>query len=163
MDDKVVLTENVDFKKRSMRFLTRKKILLLFVVVLLVGGVFLGVLLRHKEVINKNRDEDFEFICGTPDGNENWDYCYGLSSSNCHINLIESIPENLTYPQGAPSHPSIYASWLKLLDSAKSNIYIASSYWSLRSEDIPVKDSSSWQGDAIFNKLIEAGKRGDDY
>ena len=97
--------------------------------------------------------------CGKRDGilyrNET---CHDFS---CNITLIESIPENLTYPDSAPSHPSIYSGWLQLLDAAQSTIYIASSYWSLRPEDVPVNDSSSWQGEDIFNKLIEVGKRGD--
>ncbi|XP_028403825.1 phospholipase D3-like [Dendronephthya gigantea] len=165
MDDKVLLTEDVRLKKCSMRCQTRRIVLCSIVVILLVCGVCLGVFLhdRARGIIDKNQDDredNFEFVCGIPDENKNWDYCYGLSSSNCNITLIESIPENMTYPKGAPSHPSIFTSWLKLLDAAKSNIYIASSYWSLRSEDVPVKDPSSWQGDAIFNKLVEVGKRG---
>ena len=152
----IALTDKVEMRKASKGLQTRKKILcfsgLFVLVVLLLSAVCLGVFLRHDK-------GEKVFKCGTM--NE-IGFCQDFGSTNCNITLIESIPENLTYPDGAPSHPSIYSSWLQLLDEAQSTIYIASSYWSLRSEDVPVKDPSSWQGEDIFNKLVEAGKRGDD-
>jgi hypothetical protein len=160
--DTIVLTDNVELKKPSNVLQTRKKILcfcgVFVLAIIVVCAVCLGVFLRR----DKN-DEINEHIrwCGTSDLYEHETNCRAFLTTNCNITLIESIPENLTYPDGAPSHPSIYSGWLQLLDAAQSTIYIASSYWSLRSEDIPVKDPSSWQGDEIFNKLEEAGKRGD--
>ena len=156
--DGIALTEDVELKKPSKGFpapSAQKKFLcfagVFVLAIIVVASVCLGFLLPH-ETHDKDigrcgvKDLDLEDTCQNP---------------SCNITMIESIPENLTYPAGAPSHPSIYSGWLKLLDTAQSTIYIASSYWSLRSDDIPVKDPSSWQGDAIFNKLIEVGKRGD--
>lgn len=154
--DTVVLTDNYELKKSSKATLKSRKLVLcvcglvLFVTVL-VGGVYLGVTLS---------DDADKRWCGVKSYPIDED-CYRFSSINCSISLIESIPDNLTYPSGSPSHPSTYNSWLQLLDVAQSTIYIASSYWSLRSDDLPVKDPSSWQGEDIFNKLVKAGKRGD--
>ena len=159
--DTIALTEDVKLKKSAKRLQPRRKILcfsgVFVVAILVVCAVCLGAFLRHDKYEDNNESSGW---CGTTKF-KGKRICTDLSSVNCTITLIESIPENLTYPHSAPSHPSIYNSWLKLLDAAQSTIYIASSYWSLRSEDVPVEDPSSWQGQDIFNKLIEAGKRGD--
>jgi len=77
----------------------------------------------------------------------------------CVATIVESIPLKLVYPSGSPLHPSIFSSWLHLLDSAKSSIKIASSYWSLRGVDVPdMGTNSSWQGEEIFKRLFDAGK-----
>lgn len=158
--DTITLTEDVKLKKSGKRLQPRRKILCFFgvfvVAILVVCAVCLGVFLRF----DKHESNELSGWCGTTKS-KGKRICSDFSSVNCNITLIESIPENLTYPHSAPSHPSIYNSWLKLLGAAQSTIYIASSYWSLRSEDVPVVDPSSWQGQDIFNKLIEAGKRGD--
>ena len=79
----------------------------------------------------------------------------------CNVTLVESIPENLTYPAGSPSHSSIFNGWMELLESAEKSIHIASSYWSLRAEeDTSITDPSGWQGKMIFQRLVDAGKRG---
>jgi phospholipase D3/4 len=154
--DTIVLTDNRELKKSSKGFLARKKTLcfvgVFFLAIIVVASLCLGLLLPHETHDNENENIG---QCELPDQT---DLCHDFS---CNITMIESIPENLTYTKDAPSHPSIYSGWLQLLDTAQSTIYIASSYWSLRSEDVTVKDPSSWQGDAIFNKLIEVGKRGD--
>jgi len=61
------------------------------------------------------------------------------------ISLVESIPENLTYPIGSPSHLSIYAAWMNLTGSATKSIDIAAFYWTLRSADVKFNDPSDWQ------------------
>lgn len=76
---------------------------------------------------------------------------------SCSASLVESIPENLTYPAGSISHPSTYKALSKLIDKATHTIEIASFYWTLRRADI-YNDSSAWQGEDIFNKLIIAGR-----
>ena len=82
------------------------------------------------------------------------------SPPSCNVTLVESIPENLTFPKGSPTHQSVFHGLLNLLEVAESSIHIASSYWTMRGDDVPVKDSSSWQGEKIFRGLIDAGKRG---
>ena len=44
---------------------------------------------------------------------------------------MESIPEDLPYPDGSPSHISTYQAWSLLLSSATSTIDISAYYWSL--------------------------------
>ena len=63
----------------------------------------------------------------------------------CSISLVESIPENLTYPDGSPLLPSIYDAWMRLIGSATKSIDIAAFYWTLTSPDLHIKDPSDWQ------------------
>ena len=63
------------------------------------------------------------------------------------------------YPDGSPSHPTIFDNWLKLLASAKKSIKIASSYWSMRNADVDdLGTNTSWQGERIFREIFDAGK-----
>lgn len=59
------------------------------------------------------------------------------------ITLVESIPEGLTYPNKT-IQPSIFDSWLRLIDMAEDSIDIASFYWSLNGEDV-VPHPSAWK------------------
>ena len=61
------------------------------------------------------------------------------------IILAESIPLGLTYPPGSPSHPSIYHTWLDLIEMATESIDIASFYWTLKGTDIHDKDPSDYE------------------
>ncbi|XP_064489373.1 5'-3' exonuclease PLD3-like isoform X2 [Ornithodoros turicata] len=79
-------------------------------------------------------------------------------TDSCLFTLVESIPENLTFPTGAPHHMSIFDAWNILLDSATSQVHIASFYWTLRGKDIDVDDPSDWQGEEIFSKLMYMGR-----
>lgn len=54
--------------------------------------------------------------------------------AHCQVVLVESIPENMTYPLGAPRHASTYFAWNALLDQAKQYVHIASFYWQLLAE-----------------------------
>ncbi|WAR18312.1 PLD3-like protein [Mya arenaria] len=76
----------------------------------------------------------------------------------CLFQLVESIPENLTYQSGPTIHPSTYMGIQQLIDMAQDTIEIASFYWTLRNQDLPVQDPSSWQGEKIFENLVFAGK-----
>ncbi|KAK3092765.1 hypothetical protein FSP39_006993 [Pinctada imbricata] len=66
-------------------------------------------------------------------------------SDPCVLTLVESIPENLTYTPGSPSHPSTYEGLMDLMSIAQNTIEIASYYWTLNGSDIPYSDASSWQ------------------
>lgn len=59
------------------------------------------------------------------------------------ITLVESIPEGLVYPNQT-IQPSIFDSWLRLIDIAETSIDIASFYWSLKGEDV-VPHPSAWK------------------
>jgi len=53
----------------------------------------------------------------------------------CSVSLVESIPENLTYPAGAPTHSSTYSAWKDLISLANQSIEIASMYWTMRNKE----------------------------
>uniref|UniRef100_A0A6B2EFG0 Putative phospholipase d n=1 Tax=Phlebotomus kandelakii TaxID=1109342 RepID=A0A6B2EFG0_9DIPT len=83
-----------------------------------------------------------------------------LCQDSCNIQLVESIPEGLTYPAGSVALGSTFEAWQTLLALATKSIDIASFYWTLRSADV-VNHTSSWQGEQIFQQLLVAGtKRG---
>ena len=56
---------------------------------------------------------------------------------------MESIPEGLVYPNGTLK-PSIFDSWLQLIELAEHSIDIASFYWSLQGNDV-VPHPSAWK------------------
>ena len=70
---------------------------------------------------------------------------YNFCSVLYSFQLVESIPENLTYTKGEPSHPSTYHGIKELLALANETIEIASFYWTMRGDDLPVSDPSDWQ------------------
>lgn len=80
---------------------------------------------------------------------------------DCDIQLVESIPIGLTYPDGSPKFLSTYEAWQQLLDSAKTSLDIASFYWTLKGEDTPgVDDNSTQPGEDIFARLLANGNGG---
>ena len=60
------------------------------------------------------------------------------------MGLVESIPENLNYSAGSPTHPSTFSAWRQLIASARTSIDIGSFYWTLRGKD-KYEDPSDWQ------------------
>ncbi|XP_058816452.1 5'-3' exonuclease PLD3-like [Topomyia yanbarensis] len=77
----------------------------------------------------------------------------------CHIQIVESIPEGLIYPKGSPTFMSTYDAWKTLIGLATQTIEIGSFYWTLRGEDV-YNHSSAWQGEDIFQSLLETGLNG---
>lgn len=76
----------------------------------------------------------------------------------CSFDLVESIPENLTYSPGSIHYPSVYSTWASLIDDAKTSIDIAAFYWTLLNDDVTKKPvASSWQGEDIFRRLNDTG------
>lgn len=78
----------------------------------------------------------------------------------CKLTLVETIPDNLTYPPGSPIHMDTYLSWDHLIDQAHDGIDIGSYYWTMREEDV-VPDPSAWKGEKIFDRLLEKGRNSD--
>ncbi|XP_033153285.1 phospholipase D3 [Drosophila mauritiana] len=87
---------------------------------------------------------------------------HGLQEKfDCNIQLVESIPIGLTYPDGSPRFLSTYEAWLELLKSAKTSLDIASFYWTLKAEDTPgVSDNSTRPGEDVFARLLANGNGG---
>lgn len=50
----------------------------------------------------------------------------------CSIELVESIPENLTYPEGSYSTKSTFDAWMFLLNNAKTTLDMTAFYWTLQ-------------------------------
>lgn len=78
----------------------------------------------------------------------------------CRIELVESIPEGLDYPAGSPSFLSTFEAWNRLIKLAEKSINIGSFYWTLRGAD-SYNHSSAWQGEEIFDSLLEIGTKSD--
>lgn len=74
------------------------------------------------------------------------------------IQLVESIPEGLIYPDGSPSFMSTFDAWNHLFDLANHSIDIGSFYWTLRGADF-YNHTSAWQGEKIFEKFLAVGSQ----
>lgn len=88
-----------------------------------------------------------------------YDPVYNNCSSPCVATLLESIPENLTFAEGSPTHVSVFESWSQLISLAERSIDIAAFYFTLKGQDVQPNDTdpSAWQGDKIFSDLMKAG------
>ena len=60
----------------------------------------------------------------------------------CRISLVESIPEGLEF-NSSVTHPSIYDTWLRLIQGAQSSLDIASFYWTMTNNDTRTKEPSA--------------------
>lgn len=74
----------------------------------------------------------------------------------CTIQLAESIPEGMTYPDGSVSFRSTYDAWMALIAVAEETIEIGSFYWTLKGADV-YNHSSAREGETIFRQLFLAG------
>lgn len=116
---------------------------MLFVVVCVCGLLAAGIAVPLILLKSTDRDEKpLTSVCG----------------STCMLSIVESIPENLTYSSNS-SHISTYEAWKTLLQSAESNVTIASYYWTLRGKG-HVSDVTDKQGSDIYNEFINASSRG---
>ncbi|XP_005179157.1 5'-3' exonuclease PLD3 [Musca domestica] len=84
---------------------------------------------------------------------------YTDADDRCHLQLVESIPEHLTFSPNSPKFLSTYDSWKILLNSTDSALNIGSFYWTLLGSDV-INDPSAAQGEDIFHSLMDLGKVG---
>ncbi|XP_045138773.1 5'-3' exonuclease PLD3-like isoform X2 [Portunus trituberculatus] len=78
--------------------------------------------------------------------------------NQCRYEIVESIPENLTFPQGSPANPSTHSAWIGLLNSAQHSVDIAAFYWTLLNSDVSPKPfPSASLGEDVFARLKETG------
>ncbi|KAI1286230.1 5'-3' exonuclease PLD3 [Halotydeus destructor] len=79
---------------------------------------------------------------------------------SCDYDLVESIPEGLTFPNSTIYSPT----WRELVDivnSSKVSLDIASLYWSLKGTEVmPDPDPSCKYGEALLGSLVAAAQRG---
>ncbi|XP_036392735.1 5'-3' exonuclease PLD3 [Megalops cyprinoides] len=73
-------------------------------------------------------------------------------SDPCRIVLVESIPEGLEF-NSSTANPSIYHTWLNLMEEAQSSLDIASFYWTLTNKDTGTQEPTANQGEDILEKL----------
>ncbi|XP_012693856.2 5'-3' exonuclease PLD3 [Clupea harengus] len=73
-------------------------------------------------------------------------------SDPCRISLVESIPEGLEF-NSSVTHPSIYDTWLRLIQGAQSSLDIASFYWTMTNNDTRTKEPSAKPGEDILEEL----------
>uniref|UniRef100_A0A8D0GTY3 PLD phosphodiesterase domain-containing protein n=1 Tax=Sphenodon punctatus TaxID=8508 RepID=A0A8D0GTY3_SPHPU len=81
-------------------------------------------------------------------------------STQCSLELVESIPVGLRYSPASPRHPSIYQAWMDLLSGANSTVDIAAFYFTLRDSDTQEEEPSSLQVRKVFEKLLDLPSRG---
>nr|XP_006113627.1 phospholipase D3-like [Pelodiscus sinensis] len=81
-------------------------------------------------------------------------------SSQCSLVLVESIPVGLDYSPSSPRHLPIFQAWMDLLDAANHSVDIAAFYFTLRDSDTQEKETSSWQGRQVLEKLRDLPSRG---
>lgn len=89
-----------------------------------------------------------------------------FTKSNTYVNykrieLVESIPEGLVFPEGSPKFISTYDAWINLIKMAEHKIDIATFYWTLLGMDDDDSNAhpSTWQGSNIFKSLLVAGTK----
>lgn len=88
------------------------------------------------------------------------EYSFVLIQKLHRIQLVESIPEGLIYPDKSPKFTSTFDAWNQLITIANKTINIVSFYWALRRQDF-YNHSSAWQGENVFDNILMAGtKRG---
>ena len=80
--------------------------------------------------------------------------CEKDASLHCEIRIVESIPEGLVFNGSSVENLSTFEAWKKLLNLTEVKLELASSYWSLRGQDV-YEDPSDWQGEYIFEHLLK--------
>ncbi|GMT08728.1 hypothetical protein PFISCL1PPCAC_25 [Pristionchus fissidentatus] len=80
-----------------------------------------------------------------------------ICKDGCSLSLVESIPRGVSFPSGAPSYPSTWEMWKKMIDETNDVLDIAAFYWNLSDDEA---HPSSDKGSIILDALIRAGQRG---
>ncbi|TPP65318.1 Phospholipase D family member 3 [Fasciola gigantica] len=89
---------------------------------------------------------------------KHWRDVSQYDSLNCNVQLVESIPENLTYPVGTLQYMSTIDAWKWLLGEATQNLYLAEFYWTMNAED-EFNFSATIPGREIFKQLTEKSRQ----
>ncbi|XP_023129010.2 inactive phospholipase D5 [Amphiprion ocellaris] len=81
-------------------------------------------------------------------------------SRNCHIVLMENIPDDLSLPVDGRPHLPLSAGFHTLLDQAKYSVEVVSPVWDLNSWDLEPKPSTAKQGQLLFQRLLSLKSHG---
>lgn len=81
-------------------------------------------------------------------------------SSDCRVHLVESIPQGL-YPSDSTTRlPSIYNTWIHLLNKANQSVDIAAFYVTLRNTEQGSTEPTDLQGKEVFKELMQLQSKG---
>ncbi|RVE75719.1 hypothetical protein OJAV_G00001680 [Oryzias javanicus] len=80
-------------------------------------------------------------------------------SRNCHIVLVENIPDDLSLHSDGRLHLPLSVAFHSLLDQAKLSIEVVSSVWDLTSRDMEPPPNTAKQGQLLFQRLLDLKSR----
>ncbi|KAM6939851.1 inactive phospholipase D5 [Xenentodon cancila] len=80
-------------------------------------------------------------------------------SRNCHIVLVENIPDELSLHMDGRLHLPLSVGFHSLLDQAKHSVEVVSSVWDLNSWDVEPTPSNAKQGQVLFQRLLSLKSR----
>ena len=78
-------------------------------------------------------------------------------TSTCQLKIVESIPQNLTFPKGSPTHESTFEAWTNILKLARDQVNISAFYMTLNGSDTNTTDQSTKEGESILRSLKSLG------
>ena len=78
-------------------------------------------------------------------------------TSACQLKIVESIPQNLTFPKGSPIHESTFEGWTNILKLARNQVNISAFYMTLNGSDTNTTDQSTNEGESILRALKSLG------
>uniref|UniRef100_I3KRJ3 Phospholipase D family member 5 n=1 Tax=Oreochromis niloticus TaxID=8128 RepID=I3KRJ3_ORENI len=81
-------------------------------------------------------------------------------SKDCHIVLVENIPDDLSFSMDGRPHLPVFVGFHTLLDQAKHSVEVVSSAWDLNSWDLETIPSPAKQGQLLFQRLLRLKSRG---
>ncbi|KAK2919342.1 inactive phospholipase D5 isoform X2 [Channa argus] len=81
-------------------------------------------------------------------------------SNDCHIVLLENIPDDLSLSVDGRAHLPLSVGFHTLLDQAKQTVEVVSPVWDLNSWDLKTTPSAAKQGQLLFQRLLSLKSRG---
>ncbi|XP_027139483.1 inactive phospholipase D5 isoform X2 [Larimichthys crocea] len=88
----------------------------------------------------------------------------GITEENCdrdcHIELVENIPGDLSFPMDGTPHLPLSVGFHTLLDQAKRSVEVVSPVWALNSWELETMPSAVKQGQLLFQRLLSLKSRG---
>ncbi|KAG8015132.1 Inactive phospholipase D5 [Nibea albiflora] len=88
----------------------------------------------------------------------------GITEENCdrdcHIELVENIPGDLSFPMDGTPHLPLSVGFHTLLDQAKHSVEVVSPVWDLNSWELETMPSAIKQGQLLFQRLLSLKSRG---
>ncbi|KAI3352845.1 hypothetical protein L3Q82_019420 [Scortum barcoo] len=81
-------------------------------------------------------------------------------STDCHIELVENIPDDLSLPTDGRPHLPLSVGFHTLLDQAQRSVEVVSPVWALNPWDLETPPSTAKQGQLLFQRLLTLKSRG---